>query len=291
MPGRQVLVLDDYHQQVMPDGRAIGEIYLGGVGIFSGYLNQPEESARVFIRFPEKDNVFYRTGDLAKINTQGQIVFIGRADFQVKLRGQRIELNEIETVIMRTSSDITNCVVMKVDHDNLEYLIAYVHTTIPEGDKWRDECSKQLPLYMVPSLFICLDHFPLNPNGKLDRKALPKPDFTSLALSLESIESDDQQRTEMEQQVATIWCHVLHLESIPSTTISLFKLGGNSLLLMKLHHSYQTQFQKSLNISDLFRRPNIVDHARLLKAHEEHVTHESTWHSLNIVDGESSEKL
>jgi hypothetical protein len=287
MPGRQAIVLDDYGQQVIPDERSIGEIYLGGVSIFSGYLNQPEDSARVLVRLPQREGVFYRTGDRGKINTQGQIVFVGRVDFQVKLRGQRIELTEIEAVIMRNSGEITNCVVVKLDHDNLEHLIAYVETTTPaEIDKLRDECSKQLPLYMVPSLFVCLDHFPLNPNSKLERKALPKPDF-SLLLSLDSMTSDEQQRTEMERQVAAIWYQVLRLESIPSTGISLFKVGGNSLLLMKLHHEYQRQFQRSLNISDLFRRATIVDHAHMLEAQQPTIS-VSVWHSLNIIEGKLS---
>jgi hypothetical protein len=285
MPGRQVMVLDDYGQQIIPDGRSIGEIYLGGVSIFSGYLNQPEESARVLVRLPQRDGVFYRTGDWGKINTQGQVVFVGRVDFQIKLRGQRIELTEIEAVIMRTSADITNCVVVKFDHDNVEHLVAYVETTTPaEVDKLRDECSKQLPLYMIPSLFVSLDHFPLNSNGKLDRKALPKPDFSLLLLSFDSMTSDEERRTEMERQVAVIWSRVLQLESIPSIGISLFKLGGNSLLLMKLHHIYQTQFQQSLDISDLFRRATIADHARLLEANQL-TTSVIPWHALHMIEG------
>jgi hypothetical protein len=285
MPGRQVNLLDDYGQQIIPDGRSIGEIYLGGVSIFSGYLNQPEESARVLVRLPQRDGVFYRTGDLGKINIQGEIVFVGRVDFQVKLRGQRIELTEIEAVIMRTGMSITNCVVVKINHDNVEHLVAYVETITPaEIDKLRDECSKQLPLYMIPSLFVPLDHFPLNSNGKLDRKALPKPDFSHLLLSVDSMTSDEEQLTETERQVAVIWCRVLHLQSIPSTRISLFKLGGNSLLLMKLHHTYQTQFQQSLDISDLFRRPTISNHARLLEGNQMTTT-VSPWHHLNIIEG------
>jgi hypothetical protein len=286
MPGRQVMMLDDYRQQIIPDGQSIGEIYLGGVSIFSGYLNQPEESARVLVRLPQRDGLFYRTGDLGKINTQGQIVFIGRVDFQVKLRGQRIELAEIEAVIMQTGMSIANCVVVKLDHDNVEHLVAYVETTKPtEIEQLRDECSKQLPLYMIPSLFVPLDHFPLNSNGKLDRRALPKPDFSSLLSSLKSMANDEQQRTEMERKVAMIWCHLLHLQSIPLTNISLFKLGGNSLVLMKLHHAYETQFQQSLDIRDLFRRATIADHARLLVGHQIRPIVESKWHSLNVIEG------
>jgi aryl carrier-like protein len=204
------------------------------------------------------------------------------------LRGQRIELTEIEAVIMRTATNITNCVVVKLDHDHVEHLVAYVQTTTPtEIDKLRDECSKQLPLYMIPSLFVSLDHFPLNSNGKLDRRALPKPGLSSLLSSSKSMANDEQQRNEMERQVATIWCHLLHLQSIPLGTISLFKLGGNSLILMKLHHAYQTQFQQSLDIRDLFRRATIADHARLLEAHQKPPTVESKWHSLNIIEGKS----
>jgi acyl carrier protein len=91
----------------------------------------------------------------------------------------------------------------------------------------------------------------------------------------------------MERQVAAIWYQVLRLESIPSTGISLFKLGGNSLILMKLHHEYQRQFQQSLNISDLFRRATVVDHARLLEA-QPPTTSVSVWHSLNIIEGKLS---
>jgi hypothetical protein len=285
LPGRKVLVLDTYGQQVIPDGRNTGEIFLGGVGIFSGYLNDHEASERVLVRLPNADGVFYRTGDLGRITSEGQLVFVGRIDFQVKLRGQRIELGEIEANIMRSSSEITNCVVVKINHNNEEHLVAYVQTKVPLNIRMlREECTNHLPLYMVPSLFVLVDHFPLNPNGKLDRKAL-LPEF-SLLLSSDPNVRDEQPQTEMERQVSSIWCQVLHLKSIPSTSISFFKLGGNSLLLMKLHHTYQTQFHQSINISDLFRRATIVHHARLLEAVQ--MTVEPQWHSFHITKGKSS---
>jgi acyl carrier protein len=121
----------------------------------------------------------------------------------------------------------------------------------------------------------------------LDRRALAKPGLSSLLSSLKSMANDEQQRTEIERQVATIWCHLLHLQSIPLATISLFKLGGNSLVLMKIYHAYETQFQQSLDIRDLFRRATIADHARLLEAHQKHPTVESKWHSLNVIEGKS----
>ena len=286
LPGRKVLVLNQWGEQVIPDGRQIGEIFLGGVGIFSGYLSDPQASERVLIRLPNIEGVFYRTGDLARINPDGQLVFVGRKDFQVKLRGQRIELGEIETAIRRHSSHITNCVVIKLDHDQIEHLVAYVQTEVHfDVNLLRDECMKHLPLYMVPSLFVLIDHFPLNANGKVDRKALPPPDF-ALLTSSDSLGEGEEPCSETERQVSSIWCQVLHLESTPSINVSFFKLGGNSLLLMKLHHAYQTQFHQSINVSDLFRRATIHDHSQLLQTCE--IDTHSSWHSFHITKGKSS---
>ena len=286
LPGRRVLVLDNYGQAVIPDGKNTGEIFLGGAGVFPGYLNDSQATERVLVRFPNTDGVFYRTGDLSRITSQGQLVFVGRVDFQVKLRGQRIELGEIEAAIMQSSSDVTNCVVVKLNHGNDEHLVAYVQSKVSlDISMLRDECTKYLPLYMVPSLFVLIDRFPLNPNGKLDRKALPPPDF-SLLLAFKSTVTDEQPRTEIERYVSSIWCQVLNLASIPSTTSSFFKLGGNSLLLIKLHHIYQTQFHRTTNISDLFRRATIIDHAQLLEAHQ--IVSEPQWQSFHITKGKSS---
>ena len=285
LPGRKVFVLDSYVQQILPDGRSIGEIYLGGIGIFAGYLNKPEESARVLVELAQSNGIFYRTGDMGKITNNGELIFIGRRDFQVKLRGQRIELGEIETVIMRSSSNISNCVVIKVTHNYEEHLVVYLQTTTDLDQLMiRDYCTQHFPLYMVPSLFILLDHFPLNENGKLDRQALSPPDFSLLLHSSNvTLENDDPQ-TDVERKIASIWIEVLCLETIPSINMSFFRLGGHSLLLMKLHHRYQTQFNQSINISDLFRHTTIIDHVRLLKDHQMNLT-ESKWHSLNIVEG------
>jgi aryl carrier-like protein len=286
LPGRKVFILDNYGQQIIPDGRNTGEIFLGGIGIFGGYLNKPEESARVLVRLPNIDGIFYRTGDIGKINCDGELVFVGRTDFQVKLRGQRIELGEIETVIMRSSSQITNCVVIKLNHNNEEHLVAYLQTTAHlDNTMLRDDCIKHLPLYMVPSLFVLLHRFPLNPNGKLDRKALPSPDF-SLLLSSNLTVGNEQPQTEMEQQVSSIWSQILHLKAIPPITTNFFQLGGNSLLLMKLHHKYQTQFHQSINISNLFRHATIIDHVQLLEEHQE--TIQTQWQSFHLNKGKLS---
>ena len=281
-PGRRVAVLDPYGEQIIPDGRSVGEIYLGGVGVFNGYLHQPEESAKVLVRLPGRDGVFYRTNDPGKMNKKGELVFVGRGDFQVKLRGQRIELGEIESVIRRFSSDVNDCVVVKA----IDHLVSYIQTRIELNvDLLRDECSKKLPLYMVPSLFILLDGFPLNSNGKVDRKALPAPDF-SVLLSSESSMYDEHLRSEMERQLASIWSEILHLERIQSTRTSFFQLGGNSVLLIRLHCLYQRRFEQKINISDLFRRTNIADHVELLARSPVRI--ESPWESLELSRGSAS---
>jgi hypothetical protein len=278
-------VLDTYFQPVLCNDQ-VGQLFIGGEAVFGGYFNRADLTREALVLLPKKQGAFYKTGDLVRLNARtGVLHYVGRTDFQIKLRGQRIELGEIEAVIMRFSSQIINCVVVKWDHDNLEHLVAYVQTKVPLNIRMlREECTNHLPLYMVPSLFVLVDHFPLNPNGKLDRKAL-LPEF-SLLLSSDPNVRDEQPQTEMERQVSSIWCQVLHLKSIPSTSISFFKLGGNSLLLMKLHHTYQTQFHQSINISDLFRRATIADHAQILETH--HVTVEPQWQSFHITKGKSS---
>ena len=279
-------VLDTYLQPVLCDHQA-GQLFIGGEAVFDGYFNRPDLTRETLVSLPKKLGAFYRTGDLVRLNSiTGLLHYIGRTDFQIKLRGQRIELGEIEAVIMRSSSEIINCVVLKRNHDNEEHLVAYIQTKVTLNiSMLRDECTKHLPLYMVPSLFVLIEHFPLNPNGKLDRKALPPPDF-SLLLSSDPTVTDEQPRTEIERQVSSIWCQVLNLASIPSTTSSFFKLGGNSLLLIKLHHIYQTQFHRTTNISDLFRRATIIDHAQLLEAHQ--IVSEPQWQSFHITKGKSS---
>ncbi|CAF1461540.1 unnamed protein product, partial [Adineta ricciae] len=279
-------VLDKYRQPVLCD-KQVGQLFIGGQAVFGGYLNRADLTREALISLPQEQGVFYRTGDLVRVDVRtGRLYFSGRTDFQVKLRGQRIELGEIEATIMRFTPEISNCVVVKREHDNLEHLVAYVQTKVSVNiSLLRETCRECLPLYMVPSLFILIDHFPLNPNGKLDRKALPPPDF-SLLLSFNSNAPDKQDHTDMERQVSSIWSQVLHLESISSTSISFFALGGNSLLLMKLQHVYQTEFHQAVDISKLFRHATIHDHAQLLEDHQMII--EPHWHSFNITRGPAS---
>jgi hypothetical protein len=228
------------------------------------------------------DEICYRTGDLARLNPAKRLLeYHGRRDYQVKLRGQRIELGEIESVIMEVAS---LCIVVKTTHLDNEYLVAYVETKRNEHDV-RDHCSSRLPLYMVPSFVVILDKVPLNQNGKIDRKMLPKVDFDDISVA--SNEANES-LTEMERTVLDIWCQVLpHLKSIRKASTSFFSVGGNSLSLMRVHQLYKKKLKlKDVKIIDLFRAPTIAKHADLLlELSEYNVGVNKQWFPLNAMDG------
>jgi acyl-coenzyme A synthetase/AMP-(fatty) acid ligase len=176
LPNYTCHILND-HLTPVPIG-TLGELYIGGHGVFAGYLTSDESiNARALIQLPDQKmdgTKFYRSGDLCRMDEQGEIICVGRADYQVKLRGQRLEVGEIEACIMRTKN-ITNCIVIKC-HDSRsqqDFLAAYVESTSCSKDEVRQECRDHLPAYMVPSVFIIVDRLPLNSNGKVDRKQLP----------------------------------------------------------------------------------------------------------------------
>ncbi|UJR17611.1 hypothetical protein I4U23_004507 [Adineta vaga] len=286
LPGYQCLVLDDYLQQIPTD--SVGELFIGGKGVFSGYLNQSQLTQQVLIQIGNKQNneKWYRSGDLVRYDKQGLLHFIGRKDFQIKLRGQRIELNEIEQIIMKLSSSsfhISNCLVMKSnDH---EYLIGYIQTINTKdltNEIMKDYCQEYLPQYMIPSLFIFMEQFPLNQNGKVDRKQLLSIDHHLLLTSLNDL--NDEPKTQLENEISEIWCEMFERDKISMTT-SFFSLGGNSLLLMKLFSKYQMKFDFNGQISELFVESTIKQHAKLVSLSKNRLFEETVcWKTLNIVE-------
>jgi hypothetical protein len=232
-----------------------------GVGVFAGYYGRADLTAQVLIDIDGEQ--CYATGDLARLDVElNQLIFIGRRDFQVKLRGQRIELGQIEETVMKGSSLVSGCIVIKYTYHGEEYLVAYVETlteTVKESHL-RDICLSLLPSYMVPSIFVILKRFPLTPNGKIDRKVLPEPDFGTL---IESSDEYIKPITETEKRVHNLWCQILHMTRI-STTMSFFSLHGTSLLFMKLYNLYQIEFGIAPNIVTCFQHSSITQHARLL---------------------------
>lgn len=196
--------------RIQPAGIA-GELCVSGEGLVEGYYNRPELTEEKFVKHPFKEGErMYKTGDLARWLPNGDIEFIGRIDHQVKIRGQRIELGEIEHQL-QSHDQIQECIVLAVDQGAGDKLLcAYVvgHREISSREL-REHTAKDLPAYMIPSVFIQLDELPLTGNGKIDRRALPMPDVTAA-----NAVSYTAPRNETEQKLADIWAEVLQMERV-----------------------------------------------------------------------------
>ncbi|WP_259740971.1 amino acid adenylation domain-containing protein, partial [Pseudomonas poae] len=227
----------------------LGELYLGGVGLARGYHRRPALTAERFVTDPfGSGERLYRTGDLARYRDDGVIEYAGRIDHQVKLRGLRIELGEIEARLLEHAC-IREAAVLAVD---AAYLVGYVVLQQPRDD-WNaaviDHLSALLPDYMVPAQWVVLDQMPLSPNGKLDRKALPKP-------QAQSTERYQAPQTELEQHVAAIWSEVLGVERV-GLNDNFFELGGHSLLVLMLKERIRKIGGVDLSISQLMLNPTV----------------------------------
>ncbi|MDC9596579.1 non-ribosomal peptide synthetase [Xenorhabdus anantnagensis] len=246
----QIYLLDK-HNQPVPIG-VTGEIHIGGIGLARGYLNLPELTAERFIADPfntDPDARLYKTGDLGRWLPDGNIAYLGRNDFQVKIRGLRIELGEIETRLLQCT-DIREAVVIARENGvGDKRLVAYL---IPNKDctqgisQLREQLSKNLADYMIPSAFVMMEAFPLSPNGKLDRKSLPAPDHSAMS-TREYVAPEG----ETEEQLAAIWKELLGLDRI-SRYDNFFELGGHSLLVLQLQSQIKKTFDAELSIHQLF---------------------------------------
>ncbi|MFC7449655.1 non-ribosomal peptide synthase/polyketide synthase [Rhodococcus daqingensis] len=243
-----------------------GELYLAGVQLARGYVARPDLTADRFVANPfgEPGSRMYRTGDLVRWNVSGELEYIGRTDFQVKLRGQRIELGEIEAALLRDDRVAQAVVVVRGDGPAGDYLAAYaVPATGPEGgDRVLDESrlvtgavldavAAALPRYMVPSVLTVLDELPLNPSGKLDRKALPAPEFVGTAEFVAA-------STPTELSLAEIYGDVLGSEHPVGAADSFFDLGGNSLAATRLLARVNAEFGTRVSVRELFEAPTVA---------------------------------
>ena len=254
----QVYVLDKNNTPV-PIGVA-GELYIGGAGVTRGYWLREDLTAERFVSNPFSDDPnarLYRTGDLVRWRTDGRLDFLGRADHQIKLRGYRIELGEIESLLDTQAGVRQSVVIAREDTPNLVQLAAYLTVDYPVDEKTlRQALAAQLPDYMVPTHFVTLDSFPLTPNRKVNRKALPAP----VALK----PRDAQPATEpvsggsTTQKVAAIWSRILGVSDI-SGRDNFFDLGGHSLLAVQAHREIRKELNvHGLSITDLFRCPTLA---------------------------------
>ncbi|HEX2201844.1 MAG TPA: non-ribosomal peptide synthase/polyketide synthase [Longimicrobium sp.] len=242
-----------------------GELYIGGVQVARGYLDRPGLTAERFVPdafAAEPGARLYRTGDKVRWRTDGALEYLGRLDEQVKIRGLRIELGEIEAAIRRHEG-VTDCVVVaRADAAGEKRLVAYV-VGEAEADAIRADLRRSLPEYMVPSAFVFLPALPLSPNGKLDRKALPAPEFGSAA------ERYVAPRTAAEEALAGVWAEVLRLERV-GVEESFFDLGGHSLLATRVVSRVREVMDVELPLRALFEGPTVA----ALAARVEEARHE-----------------
>ncbi len=255
----QVYLLDACGQPV-PLG-AVGELYIGGVGVARGYLNRPELTIERFLADPfseRSDARMYRTGDLARYLPDGNLVFVGRNDQQIKIRGFRIEPGEIEARLTDHSA-VSEAVVLVLGEGQDKRLAAWV--VAEENDELanslRTHLSAILPDYMVPAAFVRLDAFPLTPNGKLDRQALPMPGEEAFA---RQVYAAPQGKTEI--ALAAIWRELLGMEQI-SRYDSFFALGGHSLLAVRMMNRIAA-FGVELPLATLFKSPTLAAFAETM---------------------------
>lgn len=260
IPTLETLVLDK-QQRLLPLGVA-GELCVGGLGLAKGYLNNPELTATKFIPHPFREGEkLYRSGDLAKILPNGEMEYLGRIDFQVKIRGFRIELGEIENKL-NTLTTIEDCLVLvKQDESDDNFLIAYYVSENPiETADLREHLGKQLPDYMIPSFFVHYKNFPLNQNGKVDRKVLINPlEDGGVARKRAII----QPETSTEEKLMELWNEVLKKEE-SSIDDNFFEVGGHSLKANQLIGKMYRAFEVEIRLGDFFDSPTVRELAELV---------------------------
>jgi len=267
-----LLVLDQ-HRALVPPGVA-GELYIGGDGVADGYLNREDLTAERFVADPFATGLasfseaarddsslasahprLYRTGDLVRRRADGALEYLGRIDQQVKIRGFRIELGEVEAALAALDG-VSQAVVVARGTSADARLVAYVvpgEPGAPSAEDMRDALRRTLPDYMVPAHYVTLDAFPLTPNGKIDRRALPEPGAAHAAVPRESVAP----RTPLERTIAGVWATVLGLEHV-GVEDDFFALGGHSLLAMRVVARLREVLAERVTIGALFESRTVA---------------------------------
>jgi len=263
----QLLVLD---AEGRPAGFGeVGEIAVRSPHLAAGYLGDPEMTRARFVPAPQASgdpgDRMYKTGDLGRYRLDGAVEFVARADAQVKIRGFRIEPGEIEAALARHPG-VREAVVVARPDDTVEaagkrlvaYYVVAPGAPAPAAEELGEFLRARLPEYMVPALWLALDRLPLNPNGKIDRKALPAPRAASAAAA-EYVAP----RTDTERTIAEVWREVLGLDRVGRHD-KFFALGGHSLLLVRAHGRLAEKLGREIAVIDLFRHPDVASLARFL---------------------------
>lgn len=254
-------ILDENRNPVPPG--IIGELYLGGVSLAAGYWNRPAMTEEKFIANPfVAHSKMYQTGDLARINDQGIIEFLGRIDFQVKINGHRIELGEIEARIIEYTGITGVIVTVTETKEGLKNLVAYfTSTSVIMLSNLQAYLAQKLPRYMVPTHYRSLDVFPLSPNGKVDRKALKGLETFVIDSSTEYIAP----KTEIEELVAEIWQEVMEIPKI-GIHDNFLNLGGDSLRAIRIIARINETLDLDIALNQIFEWPTIGELANHITA-------------------------
>ncbi len=247
--GNTSLYVVDSNGSILPTG-VVGELCIGGIGVGEGYFRQPELTRQAFSANPFGDGRWYRTGDLVRRWPDGNIEFIGRKDFQVKLRGLRIELAEIETAL-QAQTHVSDSLTLVKDERLVSYLISQEKI---DAVLLKNELRKALPGYMVPAVFVVLDQWPLTPNGKIDRENLPQPDQSERPPYVAP-------RNETEETLVAIWQEILGIDKI-GVHDSFFDLGGHSLLAARAVSKFRQAFEVDIQLRALFELHTVEDIAQ-----------------------------
>jgi amino acid adenylation domain-containing protein/non-ribosomal peptide synthase protein (TIGR01720 family) len=252
LPETQVWVLDR-QRRVLPIGM-VGELYVGGTGVGMGYLNRPELTAERFLADPNRPGLrLYRTGDIGRWRDDGRLEYLGRNDHQVQVRGFRVELGEVEAACL-AQGGIDQAVVLPHEETAGQIeLVAYLVGSKRSASEMRTALVARLPHYMVPSYFEWLAKIPLTANGKIDRKALPRP-----GAGVEATGETAAPRNPTEQTLLTLWREVLGLATI-GIHDNFFDLGGQSLKAVRLRAKIESTLNVSVSLRELFARPTIAE--------------------------------
>lgn len=261
--GVKILICDT-NLQMLPDGVA-GEICVGGAGVGAGYINRAQLTEEKFVDFSQANGtsgVFYRTGDMGRLRTDGTLELVGRKDDQVKIRGMRVELGEIE-IALRTRMGFRECAVVVRDKDSANArVVAYV-VCEPEREisirTINELLAEYLPSYMLPTAYVRIDSIPLTSNGKVDRKKLPEDD----SLKAEMQRSFVSPRTLTEEMLATIFIEIFNIPRV-GVNDSFFVLGGHSLMAFQVMSRIREVFNVDLNLQALFSNPTIAGLAQAI---------------------------
>jgi acyl carrier protein len=249
----------DRHMMLMPIG-AVGELYVGGVGLARGYLHRPALTAERFVMNPHvAGERLYRTGDLVRRRADGVLEFVGRADRQVKIRGFRIEPGEIESRLLEDGRLREVCVVPAKADDGGAFLCAYyIAAADVDAQELRQHLSARLPAYMVPSAYCRLKRMPLTDNGKIDLRALPEP-----ARWRAEPRSARPPESAAEIAIAGVWEELLDARNIGATA-NFFEIGGHSLKASALASRLSRMFGLKITLRNVFDSPTVAELARLV---------------------------